>query len=400
MKICILSDEHYPHTGADTIVVMNTASALGAAGARVELVVPKLWRKHKNADEVLEHYGVKPTFTLTRLASWPPPGRKMRLEKLVHGIAGPLYARKQRFDIIHSRDLLPLLMAQTMGLNWSFETYRRHAEEKPLLPKFTRRIGLKRSIGAVAHSKAAAEDLVKVGFDEDAVIVARPGFTKDRFLPKLSKKEARLGLGLDGKRPLVVYVGNVGPSKGTDEITDLATRLPNVDFLVVGGAEDAISQLRANLESKSLGNVTLVGHKPPGDVAPYMYAADVLFVPAIFHNAFSGSLAGLLRVRTLPGTPLKIYGYMASQRPIVSADQAHTRDLLRHEHTALMVPPQDGEATANAISRLLEDSELSQQLSMAAAKEADDYTFENRGKLMLAFFERRLAAAAARLTSE
>ncbi len=392
MKICMISDEHYPHTGADTVVVMNTAAALGAAGADVELITPKLWWQHKDADEVIAHYGVKPAFTLTRLPSWPPPTRKLRLEKLTHGLIAPLHARRTRCDIIHSRDLVPLLLAQSIGVPWSFETYRRHVEEKPFLPRLTRHIGLSRAIGAVAHTPSSAADLLEVGFTEEQVVVARPGIDFERFEPVLSKTGARKAIGADIHRPLVVYVGNVGPSKGTDEIGDLAVRLPHVDFLVVGGAAEAVLRLKEDLLSKNIGNVKLVGHQPPGDLAKFMYAADVLFVPAIFHNTHAGSLAGLLPFHSLPGTPLKIYGYLAAGRPIVAADQPHTRDLLTHERNALMVPPKDSGAAAAAIARLLDDEILAKRLSVAAREAAAEYTWEKRGRKMLDFFERRLSA--------
>ncbi len=391
MRICILSDEHYPHTGADTIVIMNTAAALGAAGAAVELVVPRLWRGHQSDEEVMAHYGVSPTFTLTRLGGFPPPERRLRLEKVTHGIAGPLYAALKRADVIHTRDLLPLLLAHGMRRPWCFETYRRHAEERPRLPWITRRLGLHRAVGAVAHSTPAARSLERLGFPRDSVLVARPGIDPERFRPRLNKKTARKQLGLPADGPLVVYVGNVGPSKGTDEIADLAVRIPEARFLVVGGAEAAVAGLRAELEAKGIHNVILTGHQPPGRVAPYMYAGDALYVPAIFHNAYTGALATLFSVRTLPGTPLKLYGYLAAGRPIVSADQPHTQDLLTHEKNALMVPPKDGEAAAAALRRLLEDDVLARRLSKTALAEARKHTWENRGKKMLAFFEERLS---------
>jgi len=392
VKICILSDEHYPHSGADTIVVVNTAAALGAAGAEVELITPRLWRRHQGEAEICEHYGVPRTFKLTRLPSWPPPERALRLEKLAHGFAGPLWATLKRADVIHSRDLVPLLVAHASGRPWSFETYRRHAEEKPWLPPVMRRIGLERSVGAVAHSQASADDLVALGFPADAVEAIRPGYAPEQFAPRLDTVEARRRCGIEVEEPLVGYVGNVGPSKGTDEIVDLAGRLPEVHFLVVGGTPDAVEQLRADLTARGLGNVTLVGHQPPAQVADFLYAADVLYVPAIFKNSFAGSLSGLLPLKVLPGTPLKLYGYLATGRPIVSADQPHTRDLLRHDHTALMCPPRDGEAAARAIRQLLDDSKLAARLSENALAEAVEYTWQRRGERMFAFFERRLAA--------
>ena len=52
MKICVLSDEHYPYRGPDTEVVVNTAAALGAAGAEVELVVPHLGSRQAACHEI------------------------------------------------------------------------------------------------------------------------------------------------------------------------------------------------------------------------------------------------------------------------------------------------------------------------------------------------------------
>lgn len=391
MKITILSDEHFPHVGADTLVIMSTASALGALGADVELVTPWMWRRHRSTEELFEHYGVKPTFRVVRLPSWPPPDRTLRLEKFMHGLVGPLHAALRKSDVVHSRDLLPLLLARAANLPWSFETYRRHSQEKPWLPPVTRRLGLKRALGAIAHSPAAAEDLVKLGFDPDAVIVARPGHDPAHFSPRLDKRNARKLCGLEITPKIVGYVGAMGRTKGTDDIVDLAGRLPEAEFILVGGSAAEIEVMRTTLESRRLTNVRLMGHRPPAEVIQYLYAADVLFVPAIIKNTFSGSLSQYLPLNILPGTPLKLYNYLAAGRPIVSADQPHTRDLLRHEKTALMVPPQDGDAGAQAIRRILDDSTLAKRLATNARNEARGYTWEKRAKKILAFYERRLS---------
>jgi len=393
MKITILSDEHFPHVGADTLVIMSTASALGALGADVELVTPWMWHRHRNMEELFDHYGVKPTFRVVRLPSWPPPERTLRLEKFMHGLAGPLHAALRRSDVVHSRDLLPLLFSRVVNLPWSFETYRRHSQEKPWLPPITRRLGLKRAVGAIAHSPASAEDLVRLGFDPDAVIVARPGHDPNHFSPRLNKSAARRRCGLEVKKKIVSYVGNLSRSKGTDEIVDLAGRIPEVEFVLVGGSAAEVETMRAALESRRLSNVRLTGHRPPAEVVQYLYAADILLVPAILKNTFSGSLSQYLPMNILPGTPLKLYNYLAAGRPIVSADQPHTRDLLRHEKTALMVPPQDGEAGAQAIRRILNDSALAKRLATNARSEAREYTWQERAKKILSFYERRLNSA-------
>ena len=134
LKVGILSDEFYPHIGADTEVIVNTAAALQNAGAAVTLVIPWLWWKNRSPEEICSFYGVQSNFEIVRLPSWPPPERKLRLAKVFHGLSGPVYGRLQGLDMVHSRDLIPLTMAQSIGVPWSFETYRQHAAEKPWLP--------------------------------------------------------------------------------------------------------------------------------------------------------------------------------------------------------------------------------------------------------------------------
>jgi glycosyltransferase involved in cell wall biosynthesis len=384
-----LSNEHFPNTGADTEVIVNTAAALGAAGAEVRLVVPRLWRNHPKAEDVLRHYGVRPTFELVRIPSWPPPERRLRLERLLHGIIGPLYGRLRRADFVHSRDALPLALAHLARIPWSFETYRRHAEEKPWLPRFFRRLDFSRSLGAVAHSDACAADLRRLGFPAEAVVVARCGCAPEHY-GNLGRGEARRQLDLPEAATVVGYAGNVAAAKGIDEILDLAAALPEVTLLLIGGRVDQVAALRQVLARRELGNVILAGRQPPARVPLHLAAADVLYSPTLVYNSFAGTIAEHLPLKVLPGTPLKLFGYLAAARPIVAADQAISREVLRHEHTALLFPPGDVAAAAAAVRRLVAEPALADRLSATARAQAQAHTWEQRGRDMVAFFDRRL----------
>ncbi len=391
MKIGILSDEFFPHTGADTEVIVNTAAALQNAGATVKLVVPWLWWKNRSPEEICSFYGVKPNFEIVRLPSWPPPERILRLAKIFHGLSGPLYGLLRGCDMVHSRDLIPLTVAQSMGFPWSFETYRQHAAEKPWLPWLTRRLQLERVVGAVAHSHASAEDLQVMGFPQEAVLMARPGHREDSFTPALSPEDARKRCGIDFQGPMVGYVGNIGTSKGTDEMLKLAKRLPKVSFLIVGGSGEQVQTMREHLTQNGIHNVILAGHQEPATVADYLFAADYLYVPAIFNNTFADSISSLIPMRIIPGVPLKIYNYLAAGRPIVSAKQPNTVELLKHDHNALLVPPNDMDASEAAIRRLISDTDLAARLASTSLKEAAQFTWRRRGEKMVAFFEDRLS---------
>lgn len=389
MKIAVVSDEHFPHTGADTEVIVNTAAALGKAGAAVTLLVPWLPRARR-LEEICTFYGVGPTFELAPLFAWPLPHRALRFEKLFHGLLSDAHPAVRHADVVHSRDLLPLAVAHAVRLPWSFETYRRLAEEKPWLPQLLRGAGLEHGIGAVAHTEASRQDLLMLGFPEDAVVVARPGFAFERFEPPLTRVEARARAGLPAKGPIVAYAGNIHVSKGMEQLLGLACMMPDVRFVVIGGSPPEVAALDQQRRKLGARNVELLGHRQPSEIPPYLFAADVLFAPFLESNLRTGWLAEKLATRVLPGTPLKLYGYLAAGRPVVGADQPNNRELLLHEQDALLFPRGRLDIARDAIRRLLADPALSERLGRNGRELVSAFTWEGRAKIMLAFFERRL----------
>jgi glycosyltransferase involved in cell wall biosynthesis len=278
-----------------------------------------------------------------------------------------------------------------MGLPWSFETYRQHAAEKPWLASLTHRLPLDSAVGAVAHSQASADDLKAVGFPEEAVLLARPGHREESFKPQLSPQAARKRCGIDVSGPMVGYVGNIGSTKGTDELLGLAKRLPEVSFLVVGGGVEQVQAMQEHLDQNGIGNVILAGHQEPAAIANYLFAADYLYVPAMFNNTFTDAISSLVPPQIIPGVPLKLYGYLAAGRPIVSAEQPHTVELLKQDHNAILFPPNDMDASEAAIRRLMHDTDLAARLASNSLQEAAAFTWQQRGEKMVTFFASRLS---------
>ena len=61
--------------------------------------------------------------------------------------------------------------------------------------------------------------------------------------------------------------------------------------------------------------------------------------------------------------PNKAYQALACGTPLVTADTPAARELLRAEESALLVPPGDAEALADAVVRVAADSALARRLS-------------------------------------
>ena len=114
-------------------------------------------------------------------------------------------------------------------------------------------------------------------------------------------------------------------------------------------------------------NVRVVGHRPPAEARRYLAAADVAVIP----------LSGATIIAREHTSPLKMFEYMAAGVPIVASDLPSLREVLRHEHNALLVPPDDNAALAAAIERLLGDHELAARLARTARNEGSGLHMES-----------------------
>jgi glycosyltransferase involved in cell wall biosynthesis len=83
-------------------------------------------------------------------------------------------------------------------------------------------------------------------------------------------------------------------------------------------------------------------------------------------------------------SPGKLFEYMASRRPIVTADYASVREVLRPD-SALFVEPDDADALADAIRRVLNDDDLAARLADGAYEDVRGYTWDARAERVHSF---------------
>jgi glycosyltransferase involved in cell wall biosynthesis len=170
--------------------------------------------------------------------------------------------------------------------------------------------------------------------------------------PQVTPAALRARWGIPPESPLVLYTGTFEPYQGLDLLLDAMGRAardePAVRLLVVGGRPEQVEEARARAGAAGAPAV-FTGYQPARDIPAYVAAADILASPRI-----SGT-----------NTPLKIYSYLRSGRPIVATDLlTHTQVL--DSGTALLARPKP-EAFADAIVRLIRDPGLRARLAAAAA---------------------------------
>ena len=161
---------------------------------------------------------------------------------------------------------------------------------------------------------------------------------------------------LTPSQPVVLYTGTFEQYQGLDLLLEaslhLKARVPEVAVLVVGGSPEQVEALSARARERGA-PLVFTGQRPPIEVPHFVDACDVLVSPRI---------AGT-------NTPLKIYSYLRSGRPIVATDlRTHTQVLTR-DASVLVAPT--AEALADGLASVLEDPAAAARVADAARQLAE-----------------------------
>jgi glycosyltransferase involved in cell wall biosynthesis len=158
-------------------------------------------------------------------------------------------------------------------------------------------------------------------------------------------------------------MGNFDPRQGTEVLIDaMATvheRFPNAILLLVGGEPHQIGALQRRAADLGLANsIRMVGKRPVEQMPEFMALATVLASPRLEPHV----------------TPLKIYNYMASGRPIVATDLPTHTDVL-DRNAAILVPP-TADGLARGIMQVLDNPAEGDRLGQRARYKSErDHTY-------------------------
>jgi glycosyltransferase involved in cell wall biosynthesis len=173
---------------------------------------------------------------------------------------------------------------------------------------------------------------------------------------------SRFGLGAD--TPLLVYTGTFEAYQGLDllfaALSVVRNRRPDVRLLLVGGKTDQVARARVQAEAAGAGGLVIfAGEQPATDMFPFLCAGDVLVSPR----------------STGTNTPLKIYQYLRSGRPIV-ATRLLTHTQVLDDSTAVLTAPTP-EDFARGVLAVLDDPQRAAAMGRRARELADTkYSYE------------------------
>ena len=204
-------------------------------------------------------------------------------------------------------------------------------------PRRLVRWALQRASRVVAVSRALGDEAVKLGAARDRVAVVMNGVDGALFQPR-DRAAARAELGL-GPGPLAVYIGNLKPEKGVEDLAAafeaLAARRPDARLAIIGGGplQAKLAAIAARVPDARM---ALVGPQPFDRVPVWMAAADVVCLAS-----------------WAEGTPNVVLEALASGRRVVATAVGGVPDLITAPALGTLVPAHDPAAFADALDAAL-----------------------------------------------
>jgi GxxExxY protein len=235
-----------------------------------------------------------------------------------------------------------------------FWLYLKGSEYKVgLLINFGRRLEIKRRI----YDTARVESLRVSAYTEG----------QNQSVSACIKEKAREKLNLPIDKKIILYTGHLYSWKGVQTLADASKYLSNNCLVVfVGGTEEDIRNFQFPISNFQ--NVKLVGYRPHSEIPIWLKAADVLVLPNSGKEQISREFT----------SPMKLFEYMASGRPIVASNLPSISEILEDGKNALLFEPDNPQDLAEKINRILSDSNLSQRISTQAYEDVKNYSWDKR----------------------
>jgi glycosyltransferase involved in cell wall biosynthesis len=218
------------------------------------------------------------------------------------------------------------------------------------------RLLLRKADRVLVVSNNARRHLIDAGADPERVRMIPNGVDPARFA-----SADPCDLGFDAGSYVIAFCGLFYRWHGVVTLAQAFIRLrdthPEARLLLIGQGEEEARVKTILRAAGAEADCLLPGMVAREEVPRYLAAADVLVSPHA-------------DLRNFIGSPIKIFEYMASGKPIVASRLAQLAEILTDEETALLVAPGDSTALAAALERLMNDPDLGQRLGKCAQRES------------------------------
>ena len=283
-----------------------------------------------------------------------------------------------RYDAVHSHEEGGLIGVVLAALLRVPHLYDMHSSLPQQLHNFSftrsaivrrafsalERLMIRRSRVVIVICPSLEETVRKIDRGANVILIENAPGSAEEPATQAQAAAVRHAFNLGAAVPLVLYTGTFEAYQGLDLLFDamavVRRRRPDTRLLLAGGKPEQVERASAAARAAGVGDVVIfAGERPAAEIPAYLLAADVLVSPRS-----KGT-----------NTPLKIYQYLRSGRPIV-ATRLLTHTQVLTDETAVLT-----EASAAAfgagIIHVLEDRAHAAAIGVQARQLAETkYSYE------------------------
>jgi len=372
MKIAQVTPYEYPYPGGVTEHVSHLDRCFRKWGHEVKIIAPVGEDVQDVPDNVIRIgqsiVSVPFSGTVSRVTLSPRIYRPVK--RLLN---------KERFDVIHLHEpltptvsLFVLRHAKTVTVG-TFHAYREkhHLALETVSPLFQPLID---KLDAKICVSEAARDLVSHYFPGEYIIIPN-GIDVQHFggahVQPIEKYK-------DG-RPNVLFVGRLEKRKGFHYLIRafpyIVEAIPDARLLVVGAYDKEDKEPFVHYaRMHHLSSVRFVGRVSSEELPRYYKTCDVFCAPSTGFESF-----GIVLLEA-----------MAAGKPIVATDIPGYRSVLEHGQEGLLVEPENEQALAKAIVKLLRNATLCREMGEHGQRKAARYDWPIIARQILDLYEQLL----------
>jgi len=371
LTIVYVSNTRLPTEKAHGLALAKLSEAFADVGLSVDIVAPLLWRK-RGAD-YFDYYRVKRNVRLTFLPTIDLiPLHVVRrfafvLQMLAFSLAAYLYCKfhyRGRSDVVFfSHDYIPLYFLSFLPQPIFYDIHH-----FPGTNFMYERVLSKSRIVAV-QTKWKIQALSKQFRIEPHRVIYWPNGTDvEAFARTETVREARRALGLPEEGRFIVYTGQLFQWKGVQTVIRALEFLPvDVHLYLVGGAAEDVERIKREEPCAYDPRLHFIASQPHETMPLWLRAADVLVLPN----------TATQKVSRWYTSPMKLFEYMASGRPMVASDIPSIREVVS-EADAFFATPDDPNSFAAQIEQALSNSTEGERRAVHAQEAVRQFSWRER----------------------
>ena len=369
MKILMIAPEPFFQPRGTPFSEYHRLQALSKLGHEVDLITYPI-----GEDVAIEHVTIY---------------RSLKLPSIEHVKIGPSLAKifldiplfiqafwmvmTRRYDCIHTHEeavIIGALLRKFFGYPHVYDMHSSLPEQmsnfgisrSKLLFKFgefMERWVLKHSSQTIVICPYLGERVEKLDRKQAYLVIENvPVTDSDRVVEQQEIDQLRQQIAPDNEI-IILYTGTMEAYQGIDLLLESAKQVvkqyEQVKYVLVGGNPRQIQQMKDLAALLGIEKITcFLGQRPVEEMPVFMRLADILVSPR----------------KDGKNTPLKIYSYLKSGKPIVATNiLTHTQAL---NHDVAMLTENDPEAFAEGTLKLITDPKLRQQLATNALRLSEE----------------------------